>query len=55
MKSLANRILASAALTAVLWLMLANASAPRAASTLSPDKLIILSTTDVKGKTSPCG
>jgi hypothetical protein len=24
-------------------------------TTLQPDKLIILSTTDVKGKTSPCG
>jgi hypothetical protein len=55
MKSLANRVLAGAALTALLWLMLANVSAPRAASTLSPDKIVILSTTDVKGKTSPCG
>jgi hypothetical protein len=54
MKSLATRTLASAILAAVLCLMLANATAPKAAA-LSPDKLIILSTDDVKGKTSPCG
>ena len=36
-------------------LVLAGASAPKSTATLQPDKLIILSTTDVKGKTSPCG
>ncbi len=54
MKSLATRILASAVLALVAWLVLAGASAPKQAR-LQPDKLIILSTTDVKGKTSPCG
>ena len=54
MKSLASRILASAVLAAIAWLILAGASAPKPA-TLEPDKLIILSTTDVKGKTGPCG
>ena len=37
------------------WLILAGASAPKSSALLEPDKLIILSTTDVKGKTSPCG
>ena len=53
MKSLASRILASALLAVLCWLALAGASAPK--GQLHPDKLIILSTTDVKGKTSPCG
>jgi len=52
MKSLVTRILAVAVLAIVAWLTLAAASAPKL---LQPDKLIILSTTDVKGKTSPCG
>ena len=34
------------------WLVLAAATSSKI---LQPDKLIILSTTDVKGKTSPCG
>ena len=34
--------------------LFAAATAPQG-TTLEPDKLIILSTTDVKGKTSPCG
>jgi hypothetical protein len=38
----------------LVWLMLAAATAPQGAL-LEPDTLIILSTTDVKGKTSPCG
>jgi hypothetical protein len=54
MKSLAPRILASAVLAFLAWLMLAGATAPKA-SIKEPDKLVILSTTDVKGKTSPCG
>jgi hypothetical protein len=54
MKSL---ILKSAALAAlVLVAMLAMQAATAAnAPLLQPDKLVILSTTDVKGKTSPCG
>jgi hypothetical protein len=54
MKSLATRVALAAALALVSWLALAGATAPRSA-TLAPDKLIILSTTDDKGKTSPCG
>lgn len=54
MKSLVSRILATAALAAIAWVVLAGAAATRS-QILEPDKLIILSTTDVKGKTSPCG
>ncbi|MEK7329729.1 MAG: hypothetical protein AAB290_06165 [Candidatus Eisenbacteria bacterium] len=54
MKSLAPRILASAVLVVLAWLVLAGATAPKA-TLKEPDKLVILSTTDVKGKTSPCG
>jgi hypothetical protein len=42
------------AVLVVLAVVLSGASATKA-PTLQPDKLIILSTTDVKGKTSPCG
>jgi hypothetical protein len=54
MKTLAARILATALLAVVVWLALAGATASKGASK-EPDKLVILSTTDVKGKTSPCG
>jgi hypothetical protein len=54
MKTLLSRILASALLAAIAWVLLAGASAPRG-TTLEPDKLVILSTNDVKGKTDPCG
>ena len=54
MKSLVSRILATAALAAICWIVLAGAATSRS-SILEPNKLIILSTTDVKGKTSPCG
>ena len=54
MKSLASRILASAVLAILAWLVLAGATAPKA-PIKERDKLVILSTTDVKGKTSPCG
>ena len=54
MKTLLSRILATALIAAVAWLLLAGASAPRG-NTLEPDKLVILSTNDVKGKTDPCG
>ena len=47
---------AGLALGVILWLALAGASTPaKTAPKLQPDKLVILSTTDVKGKTSPCG
>ncbi len=52
MKSLTTRILAAAVVAVVSWLVLASAAAPHS---LQPNKLVILSTTDVKGKTSPCG
>jgi hypothetical protein len=55
MKPLATKLLAGATLGLLVWLVLAGASAPKSTATLQPDKLIILSTTDVKGKTSPCG
>jgi hypothetical protein len=52
MKSLIARVTASLVLALVGWMMMAGAAN---APILQPDKLIILSTTDVKGKTSPCG
>ncbi len=57
MKSWLIRLSASAALAAICWLLLAGAAATGSKSTavLEPGKLILLSTTDVKGKTSPCG
>jgi hypothetical protein len=54
MKSLASRLLASAVMAVLLWVMLSGATTA-SHSTLEPDKVIILSTTDVKGKTGPCG
>jgi len=54
MKSILSRILATAALATLGWLVLAGAATPKA-PILEPGKLVILSTTDVKGKTSPCG
>ncbi len=53
MKSLAIRVLAAAVMALIAWVMLAAATAPQGG--LEPDKLIILSTTDVKGETGPCG
>jgi hypothetical protein len=52
MKQLSSRLLAAAVLALTTWLLLAAATT---APTLQPDKLVILSTTDVKGETSPCG
>ena len=54
MKSLAPRMLASALLAILLGLALAGATAPKGAG-MQPDKLVILSTTDVKGEIRPCG
>jgi len=53
MKPLAIRMFAAAVVALICWVMLAAATAPQ--GTLEPDKLVILSTTDVKGKTKPCG
>lgn len=54
MKSLTDRIFA-AALATLAVVLLAGAASKAAGPGLQPDKLVILSTTDVKGKTSPCG
>ncbi len=53
MKAIAFRLLAVVIALAALAVMAGAAS--KSAAVLQPDKLIILSTTDVKGKTSPCG
>jgi hypothetical protein len=54
MKSIGSRLSAVAVIAILSWVALAGATAPRGPA-LQPDKLVILSTTDVKGKTSPCG
>jgi hypothetical protein len=54
MKSLVSKTLALAALLALAIVAMQAAIAANA-PVLQPDKLVILSTTDVKGKTSPCG
>ncbi len=53
MKSLVTRL--TAALLALVAVVLLAGAAAKSATIASPDKLVILSTTDVKGKTSPCG
>jgi len=55
MKPLASKMLAGLVLAVVTWLVLAGAAAPKSAATHQAGKIVILSTTDVKGKTSPCG
>jgi hypothetical protein len=52
MKSFALRLVAAAVAVAIAVALL-GAAAP--GKTLEPNKLIILSTTDVKGKNEPCG
>jgi hypothetical protein len=52
MKSLTLRLIA-AAVALALAVALLGAAAP--GKVLEPGKLIILSTTDVKGKNEPCG
>ena len=54
MKSIGSRILVMVVLAILSWLALLGATAHRAQNA-EPNKLVILSTTDVKGKTSPCG
>lgn len=52
MKSLFPRLLAAAVAIAIA-VALIGAAAPK--KVLEPNKLIILSTTDVKGENEPCG
>ena len=52
MKSLTVRLVAAAVAVGLAAVLLGAASP---AKVLEPGKLIILSTSDVKGKTSPCG
>ena len=54
MKSLGSRLLVSAVMAVLLWALIAAATASNA-PILEPDKVIILSTTDDKGETGPCG
>lgn len=54
MKEMATRVRVAAALAVLILLAVAGANALSDAEK-QPDKLVILSTTDVKGKTSPCG
>ena len=54
MKTASSLILAAVLLATVARPPAAAASAPRGGA-LEPDKLVILSTSDVKGKTDPCG
>ena len=53
MKSLTLRLVAAAVAVTIAAALL-GAAAP-SSKTLEPSKLIILSTTDVKGKNEPCG
>jgi hypothetical protein len=53
MKLALSRLFA-ATLLAILLIAISGASGTKG-SNLQPNKLIILSTTDVKGKTGPCG
>ena len=53
MKSIAVRV--TALLAAIVTVALLAGAAAKSGKVAEPDKLIILSTTDVKGKTSPCG
>ena len=56
MKSLLIRALAAATIGALAVILLAGAGAPaRKAASGSLSKVVIVSTSDVKGKTSPCG
>jgi hypothetical protein len=54
MKLLASRLAVTAATALAVWVVLTGATVHKA-SQLEPDKLIILSTVDVKAKASPCG
>jgi hypothetical protein len=47
-----STVFVALAIVIAAWLTLSSAAN---APVLQPDKLVILSTTDVKGETSPCG
>jgi hypothetical protein len=53
MKSLVTRI--TAAIVALVTVVLLAGAAAKSANLIEPDKRVILSPVDVKGKTSPCG
>jgi hypothetical protein len=53
MKSPGSRLFAMVVMALLAWIALLGANTKPI--TLQPDKLIILSTTDVKGKLAPCG
>lgn len=56
MKAIVLRLFAALlTLAAVAVMAAAAAKSSAVAHVLEPNKLVILSTTDVKGKTSPCG
>ena len=54
MKLFATRLLVSLVLGVLAWALLTSATASKG-SIKAPDKLVILSTTDVKGEYKPCG
>lgn len=54
MKALAPRVRLASVL-ALLALLILMGTGALSDTIREPDKLVILSTTDVKGKTSPCG
>ena len=54
MKLTASRLIAAGVL-ALCIMLLVGASGSKGGPTLHPDKLLIISTTDVKGKIGPCG
>ena len=54
MKPFATRLAASALVAVMAWLTIAGATATKP-SVMEPTKLVILSTTDVKGEYKPCG
>lgn len=54
MKSWSSSLLGCALLGVLGWLVLAGASTTKSALK-EPNKLVILSTTDVKGEYDPCG
>jgi hypothetical protein len=54
MMPFAPRLLLGPVVGVLAWLMPAGASAAKS-PIRSPDKLVVLSTTDVKGEYQPCG
>jgi len=54
MKLFLSRFVLAMIAAVFTWLLVASAT-PAKTTILAPDKFIVASTTDVKGKTSPCG